>query len=534
MQKKQDLKTHGLLEDKEINEQFKEALKSEAAQINLAIKDSPFKDEELHLYARECEKTKKESQVIVSQITEDSTQFRHYNNNANIKFIETNTQKILHDFNHDTQYQEQVKELQGLREYVLNEWRKALNLKRTTWQNEVKAKMQEDFRVRMQAWFDSLLEVRKLAEKNKDLFGKNGLFGDIEGMMCEALDVENLGDLKYQKQVLEGYKDIADIGDMQDEDNNRQKGMFGWDMSVHNPKRINFAMIKEYANKIKNNKPLMDICDLLGREAEATKEMYIEKTTELVAYSFNRKLLDKRYKEEIVGVTLGNDLENLIPQEFTLLDDPDLELLFDLKYIENRLFCFEKQGYINYEESGQKEIEKEIQKERKKEGDKGPIIICVDTSGSMSGTPEITAKAITLTLTAKARKERRNCFLINFSTGTSVMELSKKQGILNLTNFLSLSFGGGTDVGAGLAEGVKKMGDSNYANADLLCISDGDFGSISQNLANKMQEYRKKKNRFYLLDINGHSGVKQFFDKHWVYNSNTRNVRVLAEMKSHF
>ena len=239
----------------------------------------------------------------------------------------------------------------------------------------------------------------------------------------------------------------------------------------------------------------------------------------------------KRYKEEIIGVTLGNDLENIIPQEMSLLDDEDLELLFDLKFVENRLFCFEKQGFVSYQEEGQKEIEKEVEKERKKEGQKGPIIICVDTSGSMYGAPETVAKAITLMLTAKARKEKRNCYLINFSTGTVCTDMSGAVGVNKINDFLELSFGGGTDVGAGLEVGVEQMEKENYKNSDLLVISDGDFGYISNSLEQKMRQKRKEKNKFYLLDVNGNSGAKRFFDKHWVYDSNSKNVRVLCEMK---
>ncbi|GMB93708.1 hypothetical protein NHP200010_14350 [Helicobacter bizzozeronii] len=51
---------------------------------------------------------------------------------------------------------------------------------------------------------------------------------------------------------------------------------------------------------------------------------------------------------------------------------PDLEVLFYLKFTEKRLFCFEKQGYINHHLEGIEEVE--VEKEQEKEGGKGPII----------------------------------------------------------------------------------------------------------------------------------------------------------------
>ena len=206
--------------------------------------------------------------------------------------------------------------------------------------------------------------------------------------------------------MLGDLKDITDI-QIEDESENFSKGYNdskGHDNSKGKLKQISLANILNYFNMIKNNKALMDICDILGRMKNEQKQIYQDTTTELSAYSYTQTLPTQRYKEEISGITLSNDLENLIPQEMSLLDDKDLELLFDLKYIEKRLFCFQKQGFISQQEEGQKEIEKQVEKERNKEDDKGSIIICVDTSGSMNGTPETIAKAITLMITAKARR----------------------------------------------------------------------------------------------------------------------------------
>ncbi len=38
---------------------------------------------------------------------------------------------------------------------------------------------------------------------------------------------------------------------------------------------------------------------------------------------------DIHSNEEIIGIKLGKDLENIMPQELALLSDPDSELLFD-------------------------------------------------------------------------------------------------------------------------------------------------------------------------------------------------------------
>ncbi|WP_233708051.1 hypothetical protein [Helicobacter felis] len=47
-----------------------------------------------------------------------------------------------------------------------------------------------------------------------------------------------------------------------------------------------------------------------------------------------------------------------------------------------------------------------------------------------------------------------------------------------------------------------------------------------------MQNKRQDKNRFYLLDVNGNSGAKHAFDKHWVYDSRNQNIRTLCELSN--
>ena len=216
-----------------------------------------------------------------------------------------------------------------------------------------------------------------------------------------------------------------------------------------------------------------------------------------------------------------------MPQELAMLEDETLELLFDLKYIQNRLFCFEKQGYRSITQEAQEEIEKEIErkKQKKKEKNEGAIIICVDTSGSMGGKPEYIAKALTLYLATKASTQKRACYLINFSTDIETMELSGRGGMAKLMQFMTMSFGGGTDVAPALQEGLRKMQQDDFKKSDLIVISDGGFDDISQNLTRQMQAQRQKDNKFYLLDIDGHSSQKGVFDKHWVYDATTQGIK---------
>src|SRR5262249_36391897 len=103
---------------------------------------------------------------------------------------------------------------------------------------------------------------------------------------------------------------------------------------------------------------------------------------------------------EITSITIGNDLAHLLPGEVALLGDPDLEDLFYLKFAERRLLQYELEG-------------------RESEG-RGPIILALDESGSMSETlggvvKEAWGKSVMLGLLAIARRQKRDLAVIHFS-----------------------------------------------------------------------------------------------------------------------
>lgn len=319
----------------------------------------------------------------------------------------------------------------------------------------------------------------------------------------------DIGSTKQAREMFQALIDEAKQSlDMQDElqkQNNQSTG-FGNDKGKKH--YINFNTLTAYLQSLKNSKALSKIAKILGRAKEAKKQGHGSGQAGL------QEAHSKRYKEELQGVTLGRDLENLLPQELALLGDSDLELLFDLKYIQNRLFCFEKQALSTINTP-------------KRASNQGAMIICIDTSSSMRGKPEHIAKSLALYLATQAQTQERACYLINFSTNIETMELSGRGGLARLLGFLSMSFHGGTDMSPALRAGVQKMQSEAFKKSDLIVISDGGFGHISSTLEKQMQAQRKGGNKFYLLDINGRSGAKKFFDIHWLYNTKSDNTRVL-------
>ena len=77
-------------------------------------------------------------------------------------------------------------------------------------------------------------------------------------------------------------------------------------------------------------------------------------------------------------ISIGNDLSNVIPAEIAMLSETVTETVFLKKYAEKQLSVFSCEP-PNFT---QKKIQK---KQTKPRLEKGPIIVSIDTSGSMLG-----------------------------------------------------------------------------------------------------------------------------------------------------
>lgn len=116
----------------------------------------------------------------------------------------------------------------------------------------------------------------------------------------------------------------------------------------------------------------------------------------------------------------------------------------------------------------------------------GPIVICVDTSASMSGGPERVAKAIVVHTLRVASAERRPCHLVAFSGAGEVAELeiaADLDGLQALARWVSGSFHGGTDVTAPIERAIARVNTDGWQRADLMIVSDGEFGPTAATVA---------------------------------------------------
>jgi uncharacterized protein with von Willebrand factor type A (vWA) domain len=115
--------------------------------------------------------------------------------------------------------------------------------------------------------------------------------------------------------------------------------------------------------------------------------------------------------------------------------------------------------------------------------ERGAMLVCVDTSGSMQGGAEAVAKAAVLEAVRTAHAQRRDCHVFAFSGPAELLELpltADAEGVERLARFMAQGFAGGTDVGGPLERALALLEAERFALADLLIASDGEFGATPE------------------------------------------------------
>lgn len=302
-----------------------------------------------------------------------------------------------------------------------------------------------------------------------------------------------------------------------------------WDLSSQTFNDYGFEILETFSRLLEQDESLQELAAMLGKQSRAQS-------------TFEKELRDKTviktewhsqatYRGEIKGIKYSNDLSAVLPSELALLRNPATKKLFQLKFAQKQLLSYD---YRNRYQTKKTETEKEEVAVEKKE-QKGPIIVCVDTSGSMHGTPENIAKTITFALAKMANEEERKCYLISFSTEIETLDMSgfsKGDSIAKLIEFLRKSFYGGTDATPALNHSVEMLRKEGYRNADVLMISDFVMGDLSEELRNAIEQEKEKNTCFYSLVIGttGNSKTIECFNHNWVYDTASPNAsRHLAE-----
>ena len=325
-----------------------------------------------------------------------------------------------------------------------------------------------------------IMEERKLIDRNKPNYaGLLNLSAELQSVRQAERRVFGQRQRHYQEffhkalpalarqwqQRLTGWDDLE----------RRMHHFFGispglWDLEAGTWQRIDWQGLEEAARGLASWPELQILATLLGRTHGEINQPIPSVTVLVHEPSLPEYHVEALGRSEITAYTRGTNLSLLPASEIAYLSDPVTENLFLKRHAEAALTNLEYRTELEYwvqsAEIGQQSAEPEPERQ-------GPVIICTDTSGSMTGIPEQVAKALTLALARTCLQTGRGCFLIGFSSGIQCFDLSDPLlNIEQLSDFMIHGFRGGTDLRPALAKSLELLDNSAWKQADLLIISD--------------------------------------------------------------
>lgn len=333
-------------------------------------------------------------------------------------------------------------------------------------------------------------------------------------------EMKKFQELLYAK--VEEYQQLFDLM----EPFTLEVGRF-WDLSKSLWKQTNFDVLSKYAQFLRNEKSIRELADLLGKLRQAQTELEEEWFEQVISKSEWRRSPEQ--PSEIDGIHTSDDLNRMLPSEASLLGDDLTEMLFYKKLADKQLLSLQYQGH-ELVRGSQVLADK---RERVRSRDRGPFVICIDTSGSMEGTPEHVAKVLCFAIIKMAARDKRKCYLISFSSGLQTINLLELEHSLDkVVKFLSMTFNGGTDVMPALSEAMRMLQTQDYQDADVLMVSDFVMYEIRDDLIARMKAEQRKGTQFHSLTVSdfANSSVVELFDNYWIYEPASKTIaRQLAQ-----
>lgn len=188
---------------------------------------------------------------------------------------------------------------------------------------------------------------------------------------------------------------------------------------------------------------------------------------------------------ELTGIHHSGRIERMLASEAVMLRHPVLKKLWRARHAEARLLSWESEAVLlDWRPDPLAHPHQAVAPEPEAR-ERGPMLLCLDTSGSMRGAPENIAKAIVLAALQTAQRERRACKLIAFGGPDELIERDlglDPAGFQALMDLMEQSFDGGTDIQTPIECAIERVHEAAWRSADLLIVSDGEFGCVTHTL----------------------------------------------------
>ena len=289
----------------------------------------------------------------------------------------------------------------------------------------------------------------------------------------------------------------------------------GWDLALGVLRHTGWRDLLRLRKLVEQLPQLRDLVRALGRLEEADTGDSIAERVFLPMRRLEearREVPTPLVPADTRGVERSGAVSRMLPSEAVMLGHPKLRMLWHAHRSEQALLTYRVEGV---------EIERDLVEHDTTEEslthmprqERGPILAVIDTSGSMHGLPETVAKALVLEALRTAHAERRQCRVYAFSGPGQALEHElalSPEGLASLLSFLGHSFGGGSDPTEALTKVSRQLRDGDWAKADVLIVSDGEWPAHPTTIG-AVQSAREKGVRFHGIQIGnrGQTGLHQ-------------------------
>lgn len=301
----------------------------------------------------------------------------------------------------------------------------------------------------------------------------------MRGELAEA-DKTNL--------IEQAFDQVAAQGQVLDELNQLLPDV-GWGFGRGHLESALLQDMERFAALLKRSDALRQIAEELGRLEQSQRR---------------RPSPPRGGRDAVVGVRMGGGLAEVLPTELALLGTPASEDLFYQRYVDHRLLSLEFEGSLAAEG---------------RVGGEGPVIACIDTSGSMAGMPEIIAKALVLAVMRRVLPKGRRVRLMLFGGPGDFQDRDIGRGpgaMKHFLDFLTMRFHAGTDFDGPLERALDLLAEERYERADVLLVTDG-YARAGAAVVSRVHALRRELGFEVVSVVIGgdRRGVAGFSDRVW-------------------
>jgi hypothetical protein len=278
--------------------------------------------------------------------------------------------------------------------------------------------------------------------------------------------IRGLGGVVAAFAFCELAKALTRVNDLDDDFEIRMAFVEGWAEFEQRRQQANLIQEGMGCDKSQSWLTLRDIEDKSGHGGLLKQILAISNLAGRMyeKFGYQRKDHPNDDPEEVKGAKLGGDIDRVLPTELAMLGDEELADMQAMKLLTDNAPVLEMEG--------------------RESKCRGPLVLCIDESGSMSDSHAAPAyhgrntwaKAAAVALTRIAWQENRPVKVCHFGSGSEAQDVPKDdhRALFEMArSFLS----GGTCFSVAFKRGRQLVGDleaEGFKGADIVMITDGE------------------------------------------------------------